>query len=336
METIVSFIYMISFGEYHKIGKTTQSISCKGIKRFQQYDGNFKICLLMSVDSSIIDKVECAILDKVSRRFKISKGREYFYGDEREIRAIVANHIVALPIESVPIHGAVHHTCDKCGKMLCTALWLTRHRKLCGSEKSSKIKITTYEEYMDAKSTDEIKGFIKSNVVTVFKVIESRDEFALFEYYDKNRDYMMNLAYEVDNTIAMKKKNSTNERFEHIQNVCNMLGLEHTLDDSHSVSDEELKNALEYFKEHSVAIKSLFSLRRGLDNIDKMRPRSAITVINGMLKYWNGSSFMVLSSAHDNKSRTNPNKDYVCKLEIPTDVPNLVKDMMKSRAKVDM
>ena len=329
METIVSFIYMISFGEYHKIGKTTQSISCKGIKRFQQYDGKFKICLLMSVDSSIIDKVECAILDKVSRRFKISKGREYFYGDEREIRAIVANHIVALPIEAIPIHGAVHHTCDKCGKMLCTAASLTRHRKLCGSEKSSKIKITTYEEYMDSKSTDEIKGFIKSNIVTVFKVIESRDEFALFEYYDKNRDYMMNLAYEVDNTIAKKKW--TVERLQHIQQVCKMLGYEGSLDDSHTVGDEELKNALEYFKEHAVAINFLFRTVQGATRIiAKMRLRSAITIINGMFKSWNGASFTMLKSGQDKARRR---KDFVCKLEIPTDIPKLVKDMMKSTAK---
>ena len=166
----------------------------------------------------------------------------------------------------------------------------------------------------------------------VFKVIESRDEFALFEYYDKNRDYMMNLAYEVDNTIAKKKW--TVERLQHIQQVCKMLGYEGSLDDSHTVSDEELKNALEYFKEHAAAINFLFRTVQGATRIiAKMRLRSAITIINGMFKSWNGASFTMLKSGQD---KARKRKDFVCKLEIPTDIPKLVKDMMKSISKVDM
>jgi hypothetical protein len=69
-DVVVAFIYMISFGEYIKIGKTKQFINLKFIRRLTEYEGVFKICVIHGVDPAKLDGIETQIIDTLEKTFK--------------------------------------------------------------------------------------------------------------------------------------------------------------------------------------------------------------------------------------------------------------------------
>ena len=335
-DPIVAFIYIISFGEYVKIGKTCQRLSDKQINRFQQYTGVFRISLLIYVDPDVLDDLETRILCDLNKTFKLAKGREYFYGDEATIRTIVANHCLCLPLPPLdPNLPFDHLKCIHCDKMLCTTASLKRHQNKCGAKDSPEEHGTiSVEQYEDAKVLSDLTiqgyealktvhkaSFIVKQSIKAFHFfnkciksvsIQASWEFELFLDYTSSpltKAHIQHILFEINVNASVKKH--TSDLLAVIQNVCNILHLKNSFDTVNIFEDNELLQFKCFYQSNADHIDKLFQINAKPTKSFKFR--QAISTINYILKAWNGFSVQVVSSRNE-YSRKKKNMEYVCKL----------------------
>lgn len=344
-DPIVAFIYIISFGEYVKIGKTCQRLSDKQINRFQQYTGVFRISLLIYVDPDVLDDLETRILCDLNKTFKLAKGREYFYGDEATIRTIVANHCLCLPLPPLdPNLPFDHLKCQHCDKMLCTAASLTRHQNKCGllreeSNSISKDKNITVVQYEASKLLSDITiqsfealqqinkatYFIKQTIKAFYffklciqQIIlpgEHVWEFDLFLKYttcplinSHIHHIIIECGFQIPPTLSNLKR--VYNMLKYMKLICEILQLDNSFDTGNVIKDQQLLEFKNFYLDNATDLNQIFLIHFKAKDF---KLRQSITVINTIFKAWNGFSIHVISSKNY-KSRNTPNTDYVCKL----------------------
>ena len=111
--------------------------------------------------------------------------------------------------------------------------------------------------------------------------------------------------------MSVQKKKEHALAFQYVQEVCKILKLKSSIDTETIIGDEELLKFKEYYLANTSVLNKMFQI---IFKAKEFKLRQSISVINSIMKEWNGFSIKVVSS-NNKTSRNTPNKDYKCKLE---------------------
>lgn len=111
--------------------------------------------------------------------------------------------------------------------------------------------------------------------------------------------------------MSVQKKKEHALAFQYVQEVCKILKLKSSIDTETIIGDEELIKFKEYYLANTSVLNKMFQI---IFKAKEFKLRQSISVINSIMKEWNGFSIKVVSS-NNKTSRNTPNKDYKCKLE---------------------
>lgn len=87
-----SYIYVLSFGDFYKVGKTSRSL----YNAFKSIKGEFKVRVAVHVDPSCMDKAMEDIMKNLGESCEIAQGTTYFYGDVRYITKVVLDRCISV------------------------------------------------------------------------------------------------------------------------------------------------------------------------------------------------------------------------------------------------
>jgi hypothetical protein len=110
--------------------------------------------------------------------------------------------------------------------------------------------------------------------------------------------------------MSVQKKKEHALAFQYVQEVCKILKLKSSIDTETIIGDEELLKFKEYYLANTSVLNKMFQI---IFKAKEFKLRQSISVINSIMKEWNGFSIKVVSSnSAKNKKKA---KEYECKLE---------------------
>lgn len=323
----VSFIYLISFGSYHKVGKTRQPIDLKYLGRLRRYEGIFKIVAIMCVDSIDVDKMESDIIKSLTEQFQVAKGREYFKGILDDIRVVFVNHAMKSACIDMEEINNIEYICDKCDKEFTSKKSKVNHEKKC-----TVIKIDPEKEEKLVKEAKELARKDKENS-PLFKVFVNKvkiplinakyvfDEFSLFDLFVLQKDCVLNIVAEFTGIISTPKQRA---RLTVIRDICKIFGVKNSLDTTTVFGDAQIVEFGEYFEKNKDHVHKLFPLRI---RSKVMKLRSYISLMRAIFNVWSNGSVKTLQWM----KKTTKSHDYVLQIEIdPTFKPFALLDSEKA------